>query len=76
MKYILIDIVKKRWNKENCHKEALKYNKRGEFSKYSPSAYGRALKEKWLEDQDFKKIQYLLIKQQLIICGWMIFVNT
>ncbi len=59
MKYILIDIVKKRWDKENCHKEALKYNKRGEFSKYSPSAYGRALKEKWLED----------------ICSHMIFVK-
>ena len=40
----------KKWNKEKCLIEALKYGSRGEFRKYSGSAYGRALKEKWMDE--------------------------
>jgi len=38
------------WTKERCHKEALKYNTRGEFSKKSSSAYARARNMKWMEE--------------------------
>ena len=36
--------------KEECHKESLKYNRRGEFSKGSISAYRTAKKNGWLDE--------------------------
>lgn len=41
---------KKIWNKDLCKEEALKYNKRSDFSKYSNGAYKMAWKEGWLND--------------------------
>lgn len=38
------------WVKKKCQEEALKYKTRGEFRKYSGSAYGRALKENWIDE--------------------------
>ena len=38
------------WNKENCLAEASKYITRGEFSKKSPSCYGVAIKNQWLNE--------------------------
>ena len=36
------------WTKERCAEEALKYEHRCDFEKYSKSAYVRAVKEKWI----------------------------
>jgi len=38
------------WNKENCKKEALKYNIRTDFFKTSNGAYCSALKNGWLDE--------------------------
>jgi hypothetical protein len=38
------------WTKEKCREESLKYITRGEFRKYSGSAYVKCLKEKWLNE--------------------------
>lgn len=38
------------WTKEKCMDEAKKYTTRTEFQDKSPSAYSKALKEKWLDD--------------------------
>jgi hypothetical protein len=37
-------------NKDNCHKEAVKYKTRTEFSKGSRKAYRFACKNKWIDD--------------------------
>jgi len=39
----------KKWTKENCLKEALKYKNRSDFSVKSSGAYGAAIKNSWLE---------------------------
>ena len=47
------------WNKETCYQEAQKYNTRGDFSKYSKSAYHYARINKWLDDFDwFKELHH------------------
>lgn len=38
------------WTKEKCREEASKYKTRGDFKKNSPTAYGKSLKEKWLDE--------------------------
>lgn len=38
------------WTKEKCHKEALKYNTRGEFNEKSKGAYLFAYRNNWLDD--------------------------
>jgi hypothetical protein len=38
------------WTYENCKKEALKYNTKGEFSKKSTSAYMKCLENNWIDD--------------------------
>lgn len=38
------------WTKENCHNEALKYETKADFRKYSSSAYVTAKNRKWLND--------------------------
>ena len=38
------------WTKNRCKKEALKYNKRNEFSEKSSGAYMACLKNKWLNE--------------------------
>ena len=38
------------WNYVNCYKEAKKYKSRSEMEKKSPSAYGVAQKNDWLDD--------------------------
>ena len=38
------------WNKENCHKEALKYKNRTEFYKNSSSAYYSSHKNNWIDE--------------------------
>ena len=38
------------WTKERCQDEALKYNNTKEFSEFSPSAYHKSIKNKWLYD--------------------------
>lgn len=41
----------KKWNdKEICKQEALKYNTRYEYSKYSSSSYDSARRNGWLDD--------------------------
>jgi hypothetical protein len=42
--------VAKKWTKETCAEEALKYKSRGEFKKYSEVAYGISTKYGWLND--------------------------
>lgn len=45
----LVHVIK--WNsKEACHKEAMKYNSRGEFMRSSASAYNYALKHGFLDE--------------------------
>ncbi len=39
-----------KWNKENLHKEALKYNTRSAFRTGSPSAYATTLRHVWMDD--------------------------
>jgi hypothetical protein len=38
------------WSKENCHIEALKYNKKSDFIINSKGAYKAALKNKWIDE--------------------------
>ena len=38
------------WTKEKCQEEAMKYNSKNEFSKYSKSAYGKASENKWIDE--------------------------
>jgi predicted GIY-YIG superfamily endonuclease len=38
------------WNKERCSEEALKYKSRKEFQKKSGSAFGSAVRNKWLDE--------------------------
>jgi len=38
------------WTKEKCHKEALKYNKRTDFSNLSHTAYSISSRHKWLNE--------------------------
>ena len=38
------------WTKEECQKEALKYNTKNEYSKNSSGSYNRACAEFWLND--------------------------
>lgn len=38
------------WTKERCHQEALQYEYRGDFNKYSKAAYSKAYKKGWLDD--------------------------
>ena len=38
------------WTKERCLEYALRYSTRGEFRKESPSAYGRSLRSKWIDE--------------------------
>jgi hypothetical protein len=40
----------RKWTKEICQEEALKYNNRSDFYKNSNGAYGAAHKQGWLED--------------------------
>jgi hypothetical protein len=40
----------KKWSKENCHKVALKYNKRSEFYRYSNNIYSAACRNGWLDE--------------------------
>jgi hypothetical protein len=42
--------IKNIWSFENCKKEALKYNSRGDFQKKSKCAYSKAHKMKWLDE--------------------------
>lgn len=42
--------VKFIWTKENCTKEALKYNNKKDFCKFSLGAYKSACKNKWLDE--------------------------
>lgn len=39
-----------KWTKDNCEKEAIKYNTRFDFQKYSHSAYNSARKNNWLDE--------------------------
>lgn len=41
------------WGYEQCYNEAKKYKSRGEFAKYSQTAYQRARRKKWLKDYDW-----------------------
>lgn len=43
------------WTKERCQEEALKYESRSEFKKYSGSAYNIVKKNKWLDELYPKK---------------------
>ena len=38
------------WTKEKCQEEALKYQNKTDFDKYSCSAYDKSLKYKWLDE--------------------------
>lgn len=38
------------WTKEKCYEEALKYNTKSDFRKYSPVAYSTSIKNKWIND--------------------------
>ena len=38
------------WDKEKCHKEALKYMNKTDFKKFSYGAYKFAYKNKWLNE--------------------------
>lgn len=38
------------WSKERCVEEALKYTHRSDFEKHSKSAYGKAVKQKWISE--------------------------
>jgi len=40
----------KKWTKEECQKEALKYKKKSDFLKGCKSAYEKSRKKKWLEE--------------------------
>lgn len=40
--------IYEKWTLENIHKEALKYDNKGQFKKNSPSAYARALEKGYL----------------------------
>ena len=42
--------MRKVWSKQRCIEEALKYTTRGDFRKYSGSAYNRSLKEGWIDE--------------------------
>ena len=42
--------MRKRWTKENCKIEALKYNYRSEFQKKSHSAYNASIRLKILDE--------------------------
>ena len=70
------------WTKENCHKEALKYNTRSLFEKGNLGAYTKARRQNWLDEicghMDFrqrgaqgKKKVYLLTwaKENMIYIG-------
>ena len=59
------------WNNENVEIESKKYKTRGEFAKYSPSAYKYALKQKllenfaWLSTRAEKPLGYWTIKNNV-----------
>ena len=38
------------WNKQRCIEEALKYKTRGDFRKYSGSAYQISCRNGWLDE--------------------------
>lgn len=38
------------WTKEKCHEEALKYNEKRKFRKYSSSAYSISIQNKWINE--------------------------
>jgi len=38
------------WTKERCHEEALKYDKRSDFNRYSHTPYMKSLNNGWLDD--------------------------
>jgi len=61
---ICLHMIKKKkqeyYTKEKCHKEALKYNTRGDFKNYSSQYYNKALRSKWMDD----------------ICSHMTHINT
>jgi hypothetical protein len=38
------------WTKEKCQEEALKYNNKTEFSKFSGTAYSKSCKNNWLNE--------------------------
>jgi predicted GIY-YIG superfamily endonuclease len=38
------------WTKENCQKEALKYNYKTDFIKNSPNYYQKSVKNNWIDD--------------------------
>lgn len=38
------------WTKENCHKEAIKYNSRSKFQRGSRSAYQISLRNNWIDE--------------------------
>ncbi len=49
-KHIPYVVKHKYWSHEKCKEEALKYRNRREFQKKSPSGYGSALRNKWLDE--------------------------
>lgn len=38
------------WTKEKCHEEALKYETKSDFQKFSKSAYSSARKNIWIDE--------------------------
>lgn len=38
------------WTKDECIKEALKYNTKSDFRKFSQSAYSSSIRNKWIDD--------------------------
>ena len=38
------------WTKEKCSEESIKYNTKIDFQNYSPVAYKKSLKNKWIDD--------------------------
>jgi predicted GIY-YIG superfamily endonuclease len=48
----MIQIIKPKyyWTKERCQEEALKYDNRVDFQKYSSTAYNNCYKNKWLNE--------------------------
>ena len=61
---------KPKWTKETCHQEALNYQYKKEFKKYSYGAYQAALRNKWNDDicshmlplgNEYKRMIYRII---------------
>lgn len=42
--------MKKKWTYDKCYEEAKKYNSRGDYQKYSRTAYNVSYNNKWLDD--------------------------